>query len=183
MIFRKSKILCKCQHLSGQGARSNAWMIGSRGILPHLLRVTLDFSLLLFKDVAPARGGPGLVLVGRAREGGRQGLSLQKPTGERVWHAHPKHLLGPCFGSKHGKDPGTTPNVQHHFVLEHMLVVIHGVPVGECPHLILQHFLLWKERKGNVNLFKALGSTPRSSTPRLSCQFFKNLNAGGACLA
>ena len=32
------------------------------------------------------------------------------------------------------------------FVLEHVLVVVHGVPVSERPHLILQHFLC--DRKG-----------------------------------
>lgn len=91
--------------------------------------------------MAPARDEPGFVLVGGAGEGGRQGLALQKPTGGREGRAYPKHFLGSCFSSKHGKDPGTTPNIQHYFVLEHMLIVIHGVPVGECPHLIFQHFL------------------------------------------
>lgn len=76
-----------------------------------------------------------------------EGLALWRPVCGRKWRAHPKHLLGPCLGSEHGKDPSTTPHVQYHFVLEHVLVVVHGVPVSECPHLVLQHFLWWREKK------------------------------------
>lgn len=51
-------------------------------------------------------------------------------------------MLRPSFGCKHGKDPSPASNIQHDFVLEDVLVVIHGVPVGERPHFVLQHFLV-----------------------------------------
>lgn len=53
-------------------------------------------------------------------------------------------MLCPCFGCKHGQDPSPTSDIQHYFVLEEVLVVVHGVPVGERPHFILQHLLVYK---------------------------------------
>lgn len=106
-------------------------------------------------------GRPGWVFVGRSRESKRQGpLCRSQHEGGR--HAYPEHLLGPCFGSKHGEDPCATPDIQHHFVLEHVLIMVHGVPVREGPHLILQHFLQWKEKKVIVGGLRASGSTSGS---------------------
>lgn len=51
-------------------------------------------------------------------------------------------MLGPCFGCEHGQDPCATPNVEHDLVLEDVLIVVHGVPVGEGPHFVLQHLLV-----------------------------------------
>lgn len=51
-------------------------------------------------------------------------------------------MLRSCFGRKHGQDPSAAADVQHYFVLEDVLVVVHGVPVGECPHFVLQHLLV-----------------------------------------
>lgn len=64
----------------------------------------------------------------------------------RLWQptkkTYPIHVLCSCFGCKHGQDPSPAPDVQHYFVLEDVLVVVHGVPVGECPHFVLQHLLV-----------------------------------------
>lgn len=57
-------------------------------------------------------------------------------------HTHPVHMLGSSFGCKHGQDAGPAADVQHYFVLEDVLVVVHGVPVGERPHFVLQHLLV-----------------------------------------
>lgn len=57
--------------------------------------------------------------------------------------SHPVHMLGAGIGGKHGEDPRPAANVQDDFIFEHVLVVVHGVPVGQRPHLVLQH-LLWK---------------------------------------
>lgn len=51
-------------------------------------------------------------------------------------------MLRPCFGCKHGQDPSPASNIQHYFVLEDVLVVVHGVPVGERPYFVLQHLLV-----------------------------------------
>lgn len=51
-------------------------------------------------------------------------------------------MLCSCFGSKHGQDPRPAPHVQHDLVFEDVLVVVHGVPVGERPHFVLQHLLV-----------------------------------------
>lgn len=90
--------------------------------------------------------------------------------------AHPKHLLGPCFGSKHGKDPGTASNIQHHFVLEHMLVVVHGVPVSERPHLILQHFLYGRKKKAMLVYARPWGIPQGHGPQDCFTKFFRDLN-------
>lgn len=64
---------------------------------------------------------------------------------------YPVHVLGPGFGCKHGQDPSAAPYVQHNFVLEDVLVVVHGVPVGERPHLVLQHLLDFNRGRQNTN--------------------------------
>ena len=91
-------------------------------------------------------------------------------------HAHPEHLLGPCLGSKHGQDPGAAPHVQDHLVLEHVFVVVHGVPVSERPHLILQHLLCGG--KGRVNVFRAPGHTHIGSRAQgCLAEFFRDLSS------
>lgn len=60
--------------------------------------------------------------------------------------SHPVDMLGAGIGSKHGEDPRPAADVQDDFIFEHVLVVVHGVPVGQRPHLVLQH-LLWKTEK------------------------------------
>lgn len=161
MASQKSKILPRVSSHQGEepGARD----------LPHLLRLTLGFlhSLRVWPRIAP-----GLVLLGRAGEG--RGL------GPALWRAgvcaHPKHLLGPCFGSKHGKDPGTASNIQHHFVLEHMLVVVHGVPVSERPHLILQHFLYGRKKKAMLVYARPWGIPQGHGPQDCFTKFFRDLN-------
>lgn len=56
--------------------------------------------------------------------------------------SYPIHVLRSCLGGEHGQDPSPTPDIQHYFVLEDVLVVVHGVPVGERPHFVLQHLLV-----------------------------------------
>lgn len=56
--------------------------------------------------------------------------------------SYPVHVLRPRLGREHGQNPRPAADVQHDFVLEGVLVVIHGVPVGERPHFVLQHFLV-----------------------------------------
>ena len=58
---------------------------------------------------------------------------------------HPVHVLGSGLGREHGEDPRPAAHIQHHLVLEGMLVVVHGVPVGQGPDLVLQHFLIGTE--------------------------------------
>lgn len=55
--------------------------------------------------------------------------------------SHPIHVFGSGIGREHGEDPGAAADVQDDFTLEHVLVVVHGVPVGERPDLVLQHLL------------------------------------------
>lgn len=54
---------------------------------------------------------------------------------------HPNHHLGPGLGSEHAEDAGSTSHVQHHFVLEQVLVVEHRIAIGEGAHLVFQHLL------------------------------------------
>lgn len=61
--------------------------------------------------------------------------------------SYPVHVLCPCLGCEHREDAGPTPDVQYYLVLEDVLVVIHGVPVGQRPDFVLQHFLI--EYKGH----------------------------------
>lgn len=79
--------------------------------------------------------------------------SLSVSTAIRLWWfstgrlrerdtSYPIHVLCPCLSREHGEDASPTPNIQHYFVLEDVLVVVHGVPVGECPHFVLQHLLV-----------------------------------------
>ena len=50
-------------------------------------------------------------------------------------HIDSNNFSCPRLGCKHGEDPGATTNVQHHLVLEEVLVVPDGVAVGEGSHL------------------------------------------------
>lgn len=119
------------------------------------------------QEQCPGDGGPGSlpaswkphVMSSWRCDPSQEGTGRANGGGER--HAHPKHFLGPCFGSKHGEDPSAAPHIQHDLVLEHVLVVVHGVPVGECPHLILQHLLCG--RKGRANGFRPCGRAPAGS--------------------
>lgn len=61
--------------------------------------------------------------------------------------SHPVYVFGAGIGGKHGEDPCAATDIQDDFILEHMLVVVHGVPVGERPHLVLQHLLFKLEMK------------------------------------
>lgn len=65
---------------------------------------------------------------------------------------HPVHMLGAGIGSKHGEDPRPAADVQDDFIFEHVLVVVHGIPVGQRPHLVLQH-LLWKMEKTHTKVW------------------------------
>lgn len=55
--------------------------------------------------------------------------------------SHPIHVFGAGVGSEHREDPRAAADIQDDFIFEHVLVVVHGVPVGQCPHLVLQHLL------------------------------------------
>lgn len=55
--------------------------------------------------------------------------------------SYPIHVLGSRLGCKHGQDAGPAADVKDDLVLEGVLVVVHGVPVGERPHFVLQHLL------------------------------------------
>ena len=52
------------------------------------------------------------------------------------------HVFRSSFHRKHAQNPGATAHVQHDPPPEEVLVVVHGVPVGERSHLILQHLLV-----------------------------------------
>ena len=56
-------------------------------------------------------------------------------------HTHPVHVLGASIGGEHGQDARAAAHVQDHLVFEGVLVVVHGVAVGQGPHLVLQHLL------------------------------------------
>lgn len=64
---------------------------------------------------------------------------------EFICLSHPVHMFGTGIGSKHREDPCAATNIQDYFVFEHVLVVVHGVPVGQRPHLIFQHLLQRRE--------------------------------------
>lgn len=49
---------------------------------------------------------------------------------------YPDHFFSSCFGSKHAKNACATAHIQHHFVLEQMFVVEHGIAVGESADFI-----------------------------------------------
>lgn len=57
---------------------------------------------------------------------------------------YPDDLSSASLGGKHAEDASATTNVQHRLSLEQVFVVVHGVPVGPCAHLVLQHFLQQK---------------------------------------
>lgn len=57
---------------------------------------------------------------------------------------YPDDLSSSSLGGKHAEDASATTNVQHCLSLEQVFVVVHGVPVGPCAHLVLQHFLQQK---------------------------------------
>lgn len=54
---------------------------------------------------------------------------------------HPNNHFGACLGSKHTEDASPTAHIQHHLILEQVLIVEHRVPVGKSSHLIFQHLL------------------------------------------
>lgn len=56
--------------------------------------------------------------------------------------SHPVHMLGAGVGGEHGEDPCAAADVQDDFVFERVLIMVHGVPVGQRPHLVLQHLLV-----------------------------------------
>lgn len=58
---------------------------------------------------------------------------------------HPVHVLGAGVGGKHRQDARSAADVQDDLILEHVLVVVHGVPIGESPHLVFQHLLFKRE--------------------------------------
>ena len=65
--------------------------------------------------------------------------------------SHPVHVLGAGIGGKHTEDPRAAADVQDDFVFEHVLVVVHGVPVGQRAHLVFQHLLFELEIKARVH--------------------------------
>lgn len=65
--------------------------------------------------------------------------------------SHPVHVFGAGIGSKHREDPRAATNIQDNFIFEHVLVVVHGVPVGQRPHLVFQHLLFKLEIKLRVH--------------------------------
>lgn len=72
--------------------------------------------------------------------------SLQNHTNGSILiqpNTYPYNLLGSSFGSKHAEDACPAAHVQHYFVLKQMLVVEHGIAVGQSANLIFQHFLQW----------------------------------------
>lgn len=71
--------------------------------------------------------------------------------------SYPIHVFGAGIGRKHGEDPSAATHIQNDFILEHVLVVVHGVPVGERPHLVLQHLLF--ETRESVAMSKCCGAT------------------------
>lgn len=74
---------------------------------------------------------------------------------------HPIHVFGASIGGKHREDPRAAPDVQDDFIFEHVLVVVHGVPVGQRPHLVFQHLLFDLE---NFAVLNNIQTTYRSST-------------------
>lgn len=64
-----------------------------------------------------------------------------------IYLSYPIHMFGTSVGSEHREDPCATTDIQDDFILEYMLVVVHGVPVRQCPHLIFQHLLFELETK------------------------------------
>lgn len=64
----------------------------------------------------------------------------------RFYPSYPVHVFGAGIGGKHTEDPCAAANIQDNFVFEHVLVVVHGVPVGQRPHLVLQHLLFELKR-------------------------------------
>lgn len=62
--------------------------------------------------------------------------------------SHPNDFLGPRLGCEHGQDACATAHIQHNLVLEQVLVVEHGVSVGEGADFILQHLLQTGRQKG-----------------------------------
>lgn len=129
-----------------------------RSVLSHHTRNNLH--LLVFSDTtwltmtsAPERNNsPLLIPAGETALASSSapaflsnwGSSDLFNVGVIVWErrSYPVDVLGPGFGCKHGQDPRPASHVQHDFVLEDVLVVVHGVPVGQRPHLILQHLLV-----------------------------------------
>ncbi|TNN28163.1 hypothetical protein EYF80_061688 [Liparis tanakae] len=65
------------------------------------------------------RGPVGYALIGPRRSSVKRRAS------------YPVHVLGSRVGRKHGQDARPASHVQHHFVLEDVLVVVHGVPVEQ----------------------------------------------------
>lgn len=64
---------------------------------------------------------------------------------------HPVHVFGAGVGGKHREDPRAAPDVQDDFIFEHVLVVVHGVPVGQRSHLVFQHLLFDLENFAVLN--------------------------------
>lgn len=63
-----------------------------------------------------------------------------------IYPSHPIHVFGTGVGSKHREDPRAATDIQDDFIFEDVLVVVHGVAVGQRPHLVFQH-LLFKIRQ------------------------------------
>lgn len=51
-------------------------------------------------------------------------------------------MFGTCPGSKHGEYPCATSHVKDNLPFEQVLVVVHGIPIGQSSHLVLQHLLM-----------------------------------------
>lgn len=83
---------------------------------------------------------------------------------------YPYNFLGSSFGSKHAEDSCSAANVQHHFILKEMLVVEHGIAVGQGANLIFQHLLQW-QKKGPI-IPEGLGSCDKIYT--LMIQIWRN---------
>jgi len=57
-------------------------------------------------------------------------------------HIHSNNLGSSSFSSEHGEDASPTTHIKHHLPFEQVLVVPHGVSVGQSANFIFQHLLV-----------------------------------------
>ena len=62
------------------------------------------------------------------------------------------YLFGAGLCCEHGEDSCAASDVEDDLVLEKVLVVVHGVAVGQSPHLVLQHLLVDAEVRVRVEV-------------------------------
>lgn len=91
---------------------------------------------------------------------------------ENVGHVDTNDHLGSGLGSKHRQDTSSTPDLYHQLrcrtleprtyiedglALEQVTVLHDSVPVGQCPNLILEHFLVNTEMGIRVGIVVSAG--------------------------